>query len=334
MKREKTNTRLLKVKAKREAREAKKTALKEENVELDGMMPLVVKTTHKFRGNARKKTLEKIASHFPITKDTLTGDEVDTDVTEIAKLRFIPGKFGETVHYFEGLVLMGKGNKKDKVITPLNPDWVEDVFTRKFVNFVMRAARISSVPVKTWIDVPVGQAREDDAPPPSLETDILVKYMQGQHNTCLYRGFASALHHLGDTVLAHTIAVKSTEYTELPAAEQLNRLCQEVESRYQVIKYMTKKKASSIDILRVRNRHATVIIPLAGDGGVQHAITVVGDILFDSTQTHALVLSQATLDWCCDNDSGFTHVFMAVTFVPFGEPRNFAKYTVQVSGAK
>jgi hypothetical protein len=43
------------------------------------------------------------------------------------------------------------------------------------------------------------------------------------------------------------------------------------------------------------------VIPLGGDGGIGHAITIVGDLIFDSTQTHALKLGKNTLDWCCAN---------------------------------
>ena len=59
---------------------------------------------------------------------------------------------------------------------------------------------------------------------------------------------------------------------------------------------------------------ALVVIPLGGDGGVGHAITIVGDYIFDSTQTQALKLEKNTLDWCCANDRGFKKVYMALHF--------------------
>jgi hypothetical protein len=43
------------------------------------------------------------------------------------------------------------------------------------------------------------------------------------------------------------------------------------------------------------DRWALVVIPLGGDGGIGHAI--VGDLIFDSTQSHALTLGKNSLVW-------------------------------------
>jgi hypothetical protein len=57
---------------------------------------------------------------------------------------------------------------------------------------------------------------------------------------------------------------------------------------------------------------ALVVVPLGGDGSIGHAITIVGDLIFDSNQTHALKLGKNSLDWCCANDHGFEGIYMAV----------------------
>ena len=219
--------------------------------------------------------------------------------------------------------MVADGNHQ--LIPLLNPTWVTLVFTDKFVKFVLRAAANKKT-ATTWIDVPVGKARNDDGPPPSLETRIIVKYKQGHYNTCLYRGFASAIHHLGEKTLASAIASKAPTTMELNGLAQLNQLCADVNNRFSVVKYMTHKKAGPLDVLNLPGReHPTVIIPLGSDGGVQHAITVVGDLVFDSTQNYALTLSQLSVDWCCDSEGGYLGVYKAVTFVPFGASTTLSK---------
>ena len=41
----------------------------------------------------------------------------------------------------------------------------------------------------------------------------------------------------------------------------------------------------------------TIVIPRGMDGSIAHAVCVVDDLIFDSTQNYALKLSRETLDW-------------------------------------
>jgi hypothetical protein len=82
-----------------------------------------------------------------------------------------------------------------------------------------------------------------------------------------------------------------------------------------VTKWMTRKKVGKFDLkTETSHRWALVVIPLGGDGGIGHAITIVGDLIFDSTQSHALKLGKKSLDWCCANDRGFESIYMAIKF--------------------
>jgi hypothetical protein len=49
---------------------------------------------------------------------------------------------------------------------------------------------------------------------------------------------------------------------------------------------------------------------------MQHAITVVGHYIFDSTSKHALHLTQESLDWCCNTQLGYKRAYFAIRF-PF-----------------
>ena len=103
-----------------------------------------------------------------------------------------------------------------------------------------------------------------------------------------------------------------------PLDEQLNHLgalAQEKDCDLLLTKWMTRKRVEQFELTtETSNDWARLVIPLGGDGGVGHAITIVGNLIFDSTQTRALKLGKKALDWCCANDHGFESVYMAIRF--------------------
>jgi hypothetical protein len=108
------------------------------------------------------------------------------------------------------------------------------------------------------------------------------------------------------------------KYMYMPVDEQLNKLgsiAQESDCNLLVTKWMTRKRVGKFNLkTEASNRWALVVIPLGGDGGIGHAITIVGDLILDSTQSHALTLGKNSLDWCCANDHGFESIYMAIKF--------------------
>jgi hypothetical protein len=110
----------------------------------------------------------------------------------------------------------------------------------------------------------------------------------------------------------------ATKYMYTSVDEQLNKLgsiAQENDCDLLVTKWVTRKRVGKFDLkMETSHRWALVVIPLGGDGGIGHAITIVGDLIFDSTQSHALKLGKNSLDWCCANDRGFESIYMAIKF--------------------
>jgi hypothetical protein len=151
-----------------------------------------------------------------------------------------------------------------------------------------------------------------------LVTKFPVHYTQKNHGTCLFKSVASALHHLNKKHIALVISSMATKYMYAPVDEQLNKLAsiaQENDCDLLVTKWMTRKRVGKFNLKTVSsNRWALVVIPLGGDGGIGHAITIVGDLIFDSTQRHALKLGKNSLDWCCADDLGFESIYMAIKF--------------------
>jgi hypothetical protein len=169
-----------------------------------------------------------------------------------------------------------------------------------------------------WIYVPVGDAQQDEKPPSDLVTKFPVHYTQKNHDTCLFKSAASALHHLNKKQIASVVSSMAMKYMYTPVDKQLNNLgsiAQENDCDLLVTKWMTRKRVGKFDLeTETSNRWALVVIPLGGDGGIGHAITIAGDIIFDSTQSHALTLGKNSLDWCCANDCGFESIYMAIKF--------------------
>jgi hypothetical protein len=207
--------------------------------------------------------------------------------------------------------------KKTVLVERLNPAWMRERFSSKFLQLVRTASQRKLTKDK-WIHVPAGEARVGIVAPPNVITDVSVWYPQNHRQTCLFKSVASALHHLNKRYLASILSSIATKYVEKPVDEQLEELCSIAGKTHfglLVTKWMTKKRVTKFDVYNRRNSQwVLTIVPLGHDGGIGHAISIVGDLIFDSTQRHALKFSKEALDWCCANDRGFHGVYMAVCF--------------------
>jgi hypothetical protein len=75
-----------------------------------------------------------------------------------------------------------------------------------------------------------------------------------------------------------------------------------------------KKTDMSIDeLVTQESRFITLVVPRGEDGSVNHAVCVVDDLVFDSTQEVALKLTTETLDWICGG-SGMKEIKEAYRF--------------------
>ena len=62
------------------------------------------------------------------------------------------------------------------------------------------------------------------------------------------------------------------------------------------------KELTIEDLLARKTRFPILIFPYGKDGSNNHSFVVVDDLIFDSTQTHALKLCRKSLDWICGDD--------------------------------
>jgi hypothetical protein len=83
------------------------------------------------------------------------------------------------------------------------------------------------------------------------------------------------------------------------------------EKQYDILvtKWLTRR-VEQLNIYNSRNyQWGLTIIRLGHDPGIGHAISIVGDLIFDSTHKHALKFCKKALD-----DQGFLGVYMVVSF--------------------
>ena len=75
-----------------------------------------------------------------------------------------------------------------------------------------------------------------------------------------------------------------------------------------------RKKISVEHLVQKPSPYPTLVIPLGNDGSVNHAICVVDDLIFDSTQQFALKLCHKSFHWIAGELGSNKHVLGAIRF--------------------
>ena len=118
-------------------------------------------------------------------------------------------------------------------------------FHAKFLRMVQTASSRQGA-YRKWIYIPAGDAPEDNKPPSDLVTKVPVHYTQKNHDTCLFKSVASALHYLNKLQIAAVVSSMATKNMYAPGDNQLNQLCslaQEKDCELLATEWMTRKRA-------------------------------------------------------------------------------------------
>jgi hypothetical protein len=115
----------------------------------------------------------------------------------------------------------------------------------------------------------------------------------------------SAFHHLGSKHIGSILASIAKMNENLPSEEQLKvaiAAIRQHEKVYKKLDYWKKQKViAKHDFIIEPNNNPKLLLSLCGcDGGIQHAVSVVGRTIFDSNLKKGLTLSKESLDWCCN----------------------------------
>ena len=136
---------------------------------------------------------------------------------------------------------------------------------------------------------------------------------QKEQNLCFVKSLASALHYIRLKKGAAEINSVSEKYIGVPLNIAYDLVQKDMKKYVPIIgggvpfnKWRTKsqncnkrKRRRKIDIeslIEDTSIFPTIIIPAAKKMGVEHAVCIVDDLIFDSTQAFALTLSKESLE--------------------------------------
>jgi hypothetical protein len=241
------------------------------------------------------------------------------DNRQVQKLRYVvPQQQGEEP-YFLGIL-------SNDIVVKLDNDYVSQ-FPKGYVDHVISQGIERST--NEYFHVPPGAPRTqmghwmlDDKYP-------LTKYLQEGASTCLFCSFASALHYVKFEETAGVIASLANSFS---ADSNQGVFCWRklLEIMKERLPWLQPQKINGkvFDIFTDVSPYPTVMTLESNDGGIQHAITVVGKIVFDSNCARALPLTQTTLDYCCSTDtrlSSYKRVYKGYRFMenPFAKKKKF-----------
>ena len=129
-----------------------------------------------------------------------------------------------------------------------------------------------------------------------------VAHQQGRMDSCVLSSAASALVFVGETRAALALAARIP--ASLAHDSPMMLLHDELNStRFKTVEVMEVFKRGQLDLMR-ESPYPTTVQLQGEDGGVGHAVTIVGCWIFDATLSHALPLSRASLDACCSSAQG------------------------------
>ena len=226
-------------------------------------------------------------------------------------------KYNGTTKLYDGKQILEENPDGHCVVSGYSQQWARKNFHPVFL-------RVLKLVPGTFMKIPLG-ASKDDVAPMEVHSKVKTNYVQLDKAYCLYYSMASALHYCACQEAGRHISNHAKKYAFHGADEQMVYLIGLIQSTVPSIgrfvkfnlKTAKKKKKKKLDIANLCEQQTpfpTIVIPQCVDGGVNHAVTVVDDLIFDSTQTNALKLTKESFDWICAKNGGFQKISGAYRF--------------------
>ena len=149
---------------------------------------------------------------------------------------------------------------------------------------------------------------------------------QNKKDWCLVYSLASALHYVGLVQEANDLAEIVEDTSDVDIKNAMQALVQNMREKVPTIGQHVsfgafrnkKKKAKPLPTLKQlcteKSIYPTLVIPQGKDCGVNHAVCIVDDLVFDSTQAFALRLNKKTLDWSVNHEEGCQGIHAMIRF--------------------
>ena len=186
----------------------------------------------------------------------------------------------------------------------ISPSWYEHVFEKEYLLLLKQHPN-------KFFHVPLGSSAVVDGStdaPSELRTQVPVMFQQHDEEFCLVNSVASALQYCNYKDEASQIAASASKLSVLPgnfAITELMKLMAKVVSingKPTIYNQRRNKKPPKIMTmmeLLVPSPYVTLVQPMCGDGGADHAVCVVDDLIFDTRFKFALHLKEKTFHWIC-----------------------------------
>ena len=256
-----------------------------------------------------------------MSEEDLEGwEKLEKDAEEVAYIKYRPSYTDE-----EGRTFFAsfdtRTSEGGKVTSWNDPFWVGSWLSVIFYRLCIRMKN-------SWLHVPAGDVCLDVAPVEFM-TPIPTKYVQGRSRLCLIKSLASALHYMGLKTEASKMITVSDAFLELEMKMAYKAVRTHMHEHAKCIGIATplvaprsfgaRKKTKRLRVYSLEELIAdkclfpTLVVPRGADKGVGHAVCVVDDLIFDSTQARALKLEKSSFDWIC-GEGGCTGIYWALRF--------------------
>ena len=144
-------------------------------------------------------------------------------------------------------------------------------------------------------------------------TDVIVHYQQNDTDQCLICGFASALFYIGLKTSAQELYDMAEKFEHVPSNMAVPNLLNLVVKHIPVLggykvyntffhkkrKRRNKRWITIEEVCKTTSPFPFLVILRGNDGSTNHAVTIIDDIIFDSTLTVAMKLVPSSFDWIC-----------------------------------
>jgi hypothetical protein len=208
---------------------------------------------------------------------------------------------------FLGIQHNPKTNASKKV--ELTEEWVTTNFDKDYVEYV----RSHSTSKTEYLLVPIGSARTA-ASQQDIQNNPVIVYQQIGENACAFASLSSSLYYIGYKEEAARLHLQRQCYYNQASLKESHRIMEFIIDIIQEdpFFYSFRAKYSWVKLNRYHNileQNSVTECDVrwvslwSEDGGSNHAVSIVGNFIFDGNCTNALPLTRQSLDECCGESS-------------------------------